>query len=123
MIAERLDSAKIVFGLKGELAGAIDDLSARSHIPELGAQFRAHKPDKQNERYSYIGGGIAVPHLRIDNLAEPELILGLSPDGVYFNDRKSNIPNFVIPSAEFILSGVEGLRTCFVSFVVNTLPQ
>lgn len=91
MIAERLDSAKIVFGLKGELAGAIDNLCARSLIPELGAQFRAHKPDKQNERYSTIGEGIAVPHLRIDNLAEPELILGLSPDGLAFNDHKVNI--------------------------------
>ena len=78
MIAERLESAKIVFGLKSELAGAIDNLSARSHIPDLGAQFRVHKPDQQNERYSYIGDGIAVPRLRIDNLAEPELILGLS---------------------------------------------
>ena len=32
MIAERLDSAKIVFGLKGELADAIDELSARSEL-------------------------------------------------------------------------------------------
>ena len=91
MIAERLDSAKIVFGLKGELAGAIDKLSARSQIPELDAQFRAHKPDQQNERYSYIGGGIAVPHLRIDNLAEAEIILGLAPDGLAFNDHKIKI--------------------------------
>ena len=96
MIAERLDNANIVFGLKGELADAIDSLSARSHIPELGAQFRAHQPDQQNERYSYIGEGIAVPHLRIDNLAEPELILGLAPDGLTFNDHKIGI---VLPLA------------------------
>jgi sodium/potassium-transporting ATPase subunit alpha len=100
MIAERLDSDKIVFGLKGKLAGAIDNLSARSHIPELGAQFRTPQPDKQNERYSYIGDGIAVPHLRIDNLAEPELILGLSPDGVYFNDHKINIVLLLVTPAE-----------------------
>jgi mannitol/fructose-specific phosphotransferase system IIA component (Ntr-type) len=91
MISERLDSAKIVFGLKGELARAIDQLSAHSHIPEFGAQFHAHPPDQQNERYSYIGEGIAVPHLRIDDLAEPELILGLAPDGLTFNDHKIHI--------------------------------
>ena len=91
MIAERLNSAKIVFGLKGELAGAIDQLSARSHIAELGARFHAHPPNQQNERYSYIGAGIAVPHLRIDNLAEPELILGLAPDGLAFNAHKIDI--------------------------------
>jgi mannitol/fructose-specific phosphotransferase system IIA component (Ntr-type) len=100
MIAERLNSAKIVFGLKGELAGAIDELTARSHIPGLGAQFHARSPDQENERYSYIGAGIAVPHLRIDNLAEPELILGLSPDGLAFDAHKINIVLLLATPAE-----------------------
>jgi sodium/potassium-transporting ATPase subunit alpha len=100
MISERLDQAKIVFGLKGELAGAIDDLSARSAIPELAAQFRAHKSDEHNERYSYIGDGIALPHLRIDNLAEPELIFGLSRAGLRFNDHKINIVLLLATPAE-----------------------
>src|SRR5512143_4090411 len=91
MIAERLDSAKIVFGLKGELAAAIEHLCARSQIADLGAQFRAYPPEKRNERYSYIGEGIALPHLRVDNLAEPEIILGLSPDGLKFNDHRINV--------------------------------
>ena len=100
MIAERLNSAKIVFGLEGELAGAIDELTARSHIPGLGAQFHACPPDQENQRYSYIGAGIAVPHLRIDNLAEPELILGLSLDGLAFNAHKINIVLLLATPAE-----------------------
>ncbi len=88
MIAERLDNAKIVFALTGELAGAIDELCARSHVAELGVRFHARPADKQNERYSYIGEGIAVPHLRIDGLAAPELILGLAPGGLAFNDHR-----------------------------------
>ena len=100
MIAERLSSAKIVFGLKGELAGAIDQLTARSQIPELGAQLHAHSPDRQNERYSYIGDGIAVPHLRVDDLAEPELILGLAPDGLTFNAHKIDIVLLLATPAE-----------------------
>jgi len=91
MIAERLDRAKIVFGIKGELSSAIETLCGRSTLPDLAAQFRAHKPDTQNERYSYIGGGIAVPHLRIDNLAEAEIILGLAPAGLAFNDHQIKI--------------------------------
>src|SRR6188474_1337174 len=91
MIVERLDSAKIVFGLKGELVTAIDALSARSSIADLGAQFRAYPDDKRNERYSYIGAGIAMPHLRVDNLAEPELLLGFSSDGLEFNDHQVNL--------------------------------
>jgi len=91
MIAERLDSAKIVFGIKGELSSAIETLCGRSTLPDLAAQFRAHKPDTQNERYSFIGSGIAVPHLRIDNLAEAEIILGLAPAGLAFNDHQIKI--------------------------------
>ncbi|HET9916488.1 MAG TPA: HAD-IC family P-type ATPase, partial [Candidatus Binatia bacterium] len=100
MIAERLDSAKIVFGLKGELALAIDKLSARSQIADLGAKFHAQPPEKLNERYSYIGAGIAVPHLRIEDLAEPELILGLAPDGLAFNDHKIHIVLLLVTPAE-----------------------
>jgi potassium/sodium efflux P-type ATPase len=100
MIAERLDSAKIVFDLKGELSAAIDLLCARSRLPNLGAQFAAHKPDKHHERYSYIGNAIAVPHLRIDNLAEPELILGLSTAGLRFNDHKIHIVLLLATPAE-----------------------
>jgi sodium/potassium-transporting ATPase subunit alpha len=100
MIAERLEAAKVVFGLKGNLAEVIDILCRRSTLPDLAAQFRSHKPDKANERYSYIGDGIAVPHLRIDNLAGPELILGLSPDGLSFNDHKINVVLLLATPAE-----------------------
>ncbi|MEO6164025.1 MAG: HAD-IC family P-type ATPase, partial [Candidatus Binatia bacterium] len=67
---------------------------------ELGAQFHAHPPDQQNQRYSYIGAGIAVPHLRVDNLAEPELILGLAPDGLAFNSHKIHIVLLLATPAE-----------------------
>jgi hypothetical protein len=82
MIAERLEAGKIVFGLKGDLSGVINTLCDRSTIPELAAQFRAQKPDDNNERFSYIGDGIAVPHLRIDNLPAPELILSTAPSAI-----------------------------------------
>jgi sodium/potassium-transporting ATPase subunit alpha len=100
MIAERLDSAKIVFGLKGELASNVDLLCARSTLPDLAAQFRTHKPDRHNERFSYIGDGVAVPHLRIDNLAEPEVILGFSSDGLLFNEHRIHIVLLLATPAE-----------------------
>jgi sodium/potassium-transporting ATPase subunit alpha len=90
MIAERLDSGTIVFGLKGTLAQAIDRLCARSPIPDLALQF-CSKKSETNERYSYLGDGIAVPHVRIDRLPAPELILGLSPEGLSFNQHKVHI--------------------------------
>ena len=100
MIAERLEAAKIVFNLQGELAEVIDQLAERSSVPALAGQFGAHKPDKRDERFSYIGQGIAVPHLRIDNLAAPEMILGLSPQGIRFNDHKISIVLVLATPAE-----------------------
>ena len=78
MIAERLDLAKIVFGLKGDFTQALDQLCVCSPLKDLAARLHVQKPNQRIERYSYIGNGIAVPHLRIDNLPTPELILGLS---------------------------------------------
>jgi sodium/potassium-transporting ATPase subunit alpha len=91
MIVECLAPAKVVFGLKGNLSDVIEKLSSRSSLPDLAAQFRAQKPEQRNERYSYIGDGIAVPHLRVEHLPAPELILGLAPDGLSFNKHRIKI--------------------------------
>ncbi len=91
MIAERLEPEKILFGLKGDFPGVIDRLCARSALPELAEQFHAQKPNHGVDRYSYLGEGFAVPHLRLDNLAAPELILGLSPEGLSFDDHKVHV--------------------------------
>ncbi|MBI2229185.1 MAG: HAD-IC family P-type ATPase, partial [Deltaproteobacteria bacterium] len=87
MIAELLRPAKVVFGLKGRFPQAIDVLCEKSAIPGLANQLREKIGNHDEERFSYIGDGIAVPHLRIDSLAAPELILGLSPQGIALNDH------------------------------------
>jgi mannitol/fructose-specific phosphotransferase system IIA component (Ntr-type) len=84
VIAELLQPAKIVFGLKGEFSQVIETLCKQSAIPGLSGQLRNKTIQRDEERFSYIGDGIAIPHLRVDNLPAPELILGLSP-------RRNNI--------------------------------
>ena len=100
MIAERLEPDKILFGLKGNFSEAIDRLCSRSALPDLAARFHGKNADQDNNRYSYIGGGIAVPHVRLDSLAAPELILGLSPEGISFNNDKVNIVLLLATPAE-----------------------
>lgn len=91
MIAERLDQRKIVFGLTGDFAQALDRLCSYSPVEDLAAKLHEAKPQQKAERYSYIGNGIAVPHVRIDNLPIPELILGLSPDGLKLNHERVHV--------------------------------
>jgi sodium/potassium-transporting ATPase subunit alpha len=100
MIAELLEPAKIVFDLSGDFSQAIERLCHQSSQPDLAARFRSRKLDLSNEGYSYIDQGIAIPHLRIDQLPAAELILGISPKGISFNHHKVNIVLFIATPAE-----------------------
>ncbi|HEX9146005.1 MAG TPA: cation-transporting P-type ATPase, partial [Candidatus Binatia bacterium] len=100
MIAECLGPSKVIFGLKGNLSEVIEKLSSRSSLPDLAERFRSQKPDQQNERYSYIGNGIAVPHLRVEHLPAPELILGLAPEGLSFDGHRIKIVLLLATPAE-----------------------
>jgi sodium/potassium-transporting ATPase subunit alpha len=100
VIAELLQPAKIVFGLKGEFSEVIETLCKQSAVPGLPGQLRNKKSNRDEERFSYVGDGIAVPHLRIDNLPAPELILGLSREGIKFNTHVIKIVLFLVTPAE-----------------------
>jgi sodium/potassium-transporting ATPase subunit alpha len=100
VIAELLQPAKIVFGLKGEFSQVIDTLCKRSAISGLPAQLRNKRIQHDEERFSYIGDGVAIPHLRIENLPAPELILGLSREGISFNNHLIKIVLFLVTPAE-----------------------
>jgi len=100
MIAERLDQRKIVFGLTGDFAQALDRLCSYSPVQDFAAKLHAAKPQHKAERYSYIGNGIAVPHLRIDNLPTPELILGLSSEGLKLNHERVHVVLLLATPAE-----------------------
>lgn len=100
MIAELLQPAKIVFGLKGEFSQVIETLCKRSATPGLPAQLLNKKIQADEERFSYIGDGIAIPHLRVDHLPAPELILGLSREGIRLNNHVIKIVLFLVTPAE-----------------------
>jgi sodium/potassium-transporting ATPase subunit alpha len=100
MIAELLAPTKVVFGLRGDFSQVIDCLCQNSSVPDLAARFRAQKLGEQNERYSYLSNGIAVPHLRVDGLPAPELLVGVSPAGLRFNNHKVNVVVFLVTPAE-----------------------
>ncbi len=99
MIAECLAPTKIVIGVKGNLFDVIDKLSSRSSRSDVAEQFRCQKK-QEDRRYSYIGDAIAVPHVRIEHLPAPELILGLAPDGLSFNSHRIKIVLLLATPAE-----------------------
>jgi len=100
MIAEQLDLTRIIFGLKGDFVTAIDQLCDRMMLPHLKEQFHSKTTHQINERYSYVGGGVAVPHLRIEDLSKPELLLGFSAEGLSFNGNKVHVVLLLITPAE-----------------------
>ena len=100
MIAELLEPAKIVFGLKGDFSQVLENLCAKSAIPGLPAQLRDTIKDHNASRFSYIGDGIAVPHLRVVNLRAPEIVLGFSPAGVRLDGQVVKIVLFLATPAD-----------------------
>jgi sodium/potassium-transporting ATPase subunit alpha len=100
MIAELLAPSKVVFGLRGDFPRVIERLAKHSSVPDLVARFLARKTAEENEPYSYLGDGIAVPHLRVDALPAPELLLGLSSEGIMLNGHKVKVIAFLVTPAQ-----------------------
>jgi sodium/potassium-transporting ATPase subunit alpha len=100
MIAECLGPSKVIFGLKGSFSEAVEKLSSRSSQPGVASELLSQKSGQPNERYSYIGDAIAVPHVRVEHLPAPELILGLAPDGLSFNNHRIKIVLLLATPAE-----------------------
>jgi sodium/potassium-transporting ATPase subunit alpha len=100
VITELLEPTKIVVGIKGDFAQVLETLCKQSAIADLSGQFRNKTIQRDEERFSYIGDGIAVPHLRVDNLPAPELILGVSREGVKFNSHVIKIVLFLVTPIE-----------------------
>ncbi len=81
MIAELLRPEKIVMlGPKGDLVQALGELLQHSPLGPQRAEIVAAAVNAS--RYNYIGNEIAIPHVRLENLSAPEMILGLSSQGI-----------------------------------------
>ena len=100
MIAECLGPSKVIFGLKGSFSEAVEKLSSRSSQPGIASQLLSQRSGQPNERYSYIGDAIAVPHVRVEHLPAPELILGLAPEGLSFDGHRIKIVLLLATPAE-----------------------
>jgi len=85
MILELLKPEKIAFGLKGDFSQVLKGLLKRSSFAERVTEYESALAMRDANRYSYIGDNIAIPHVRLDGLPAPEMILGLSPEGVRLN--------------------------------------
>lgn len=82
MILELLKPDKIIVGLEGEFPKLLEGLLRRFSSPGCAAQFRVVLASADANRYSYIGNQIAIPHVRVEGLKSPEMILALSSRGV-----------------------------------------
>jgi len=101
MILELLKPEKIVFGLRGELPQVLEELLRRLSFPERVTEFRSALASGDANRFSYIGDHIAIPHVRLDGLTAPEMILGLSPEGVNVNGNTVKVMLlFATPAGE-----------------------
>jgi sodium/potassium-transporting ATPase subunit alpha len=100
MIIELLRPEKIVTGLTGDLPQILEQLFARSSFPDRVNEFRAALAGENAKLYTYIGDQIVVPHVRIEGLPGPEMILGIAREGIRLDGRSIKIFLFLATPAE-----------------------
>lgn len=65
--------------------GAIDELLDELALdPALHDRVRAAVLRREDELTTGIGGGVAIPHARVEGVREPLLALGIAPGGLDF---------------------------------------
>jgi mannitol/fructose-specific phosphotransferase system IIA component (Ntr-type) len=65
--------------------GAIDELLASLSLDTAALdRVRAAVIAREHELTTGIGGGVAIPHARVEGIDSPLLALGIAPDGLDF---------------------------------------
>lgn len=100
MITELLRPEKIVTGLSGGLAQALEQLFTRSSFPDRVNEYRTALIGGNSKLYTYVDDEIAVPHVRIEGLPGTDMILGLARKRVRFNGHSIKILFFLATAAE-----------------------
>ena len=68
-----------------ERIAAIDELLTELPLaPDLRERVRTATLRREDELTTGIGGGVAIPHARVEGVTEPLLALGIAPDGIDF---------------------------------------
>ncbi len=68
-----------------ERIAAIDELLTELPLaPDLRERVRDATLRREDELTTGIGGGVAIPHARVEGVAQPLLALGIAPDGIDF---------------------------------------
>ncbi|HTM08735.1 MAG TPA: HAD-IC family P-type ATPase [Verrucomicrobiae bacterium] len=99
MIVELLRPEKIVMELTGEIPQALEKLFTRTSFPDRIEDFR-RAVGSGDTPYSCLGNGVAIPHVRIDGLPRPELLLGVAPRGMAMNGEQISLLVFLATPAD-----------------------
>ena len=79
-----------------ERIAAIDELLKELPLsPDLREQVRSATLRREDEVTTGIGGGVAIPHARVEGVTQPLLALGIAPGGIDFLSIDGSYVNLV----------------------------
>jgi CBS domain containing-hemolysin-like protein len=91
-LADALKESRVFVDLKANTATqAIEEILQRADpndLPQSAAQVAAAVIARERSFSTYLGGGLGVPHTRLDSLKAPCLFVARSTEGVVFDPRK-----------------------------------
>jgi sodium/potassium-transporting ATPase subunit alpha len=91
MIAELLRPETVVVSDETDLGRAQEELLRRLPSPLAAGEMRLALERGEAHRYSYIGDNIAIPHLRVEGIKSPEVVLGIFSNGLRLDRRDIQI--------------------------------
>jgi len=82
--------------LATERIAAIEELLTELPLsPDLRDRVRTATLRREDEVTTGIGGGVAIPHARVEGITTPLLALGVAPDGIDFLSIDGGYVNLV----------------------------
>lgn len=91
MIHELLSPERIVLDARGPLPRLCDELLQRSSFPTRRAELEAALSAESRSGYLFVAPHVAVPHLQLEGLPAPELLLAVSRRGVEIDGHRVHV--------------------------------
>jgi mannitol/fructose-specific phosphotransferase system IIA component (Ntr-type) len=91
VIHELLGPERVLLDARGPLPRLLGELVRRNSFAARRAEVEAALTSESRRNYLFLDSQIAVPHVQLEGLASPELVVAVCPAGVEIDGRRARV--------------------------------
>ncbi|HLE68117.1 MAG TPA: HAD-IC family P-type ATPase [Vicinamibacteria bacterium] len=91
MIHELLRPEQVVLDARGPFPRLLEELLRRSSFSARRAEVEAALASESRQNYLFVDSGIAIPHVQLEGLTAPELVIAVCPRGVDIDGQRAHV--------------------------------